>query len=113
MLSPQLPAFTQPGAEKQGLGFPILNDRNNKIGALFGLAFRLPEELIAVYKKFSLDLPRHNGTDEGGDESWRLSIPARIVIGRDGVVAAAEADPDYTHRPPVGPTVDIVRKLAG
>ena len=37
------------------------------------------------------DLPRHNG-----DGSWRLSIPARIVIRRDGIVAAAEADPDYT-----------------
>ena len=106
VLSPQLAEFTRPGAEKQQLGFPILSDPDNKIGELYGLAFQVPDELIAVYKQFGLDLPGFNG-----DDSWRLSVPARIVIGRDGVVVASEADPDYTHRPPVERTMEIVRSL--
>ena len=106
MLSPQLQEYTRPGAEKQNLGFPILTDRDNKVGEAYGLAFRLPDDLIEVYKKIGVDLPRYNG-----DESWRLSIPARIVIRRDGVVAAAEADPDYTHRPEVEPTLDVLQQL--
>jgi peroxiredoxin len=76
------------------------------VGEAYGLAFRLPDDLIEVYKKLGVDLPRFNG-----DESWRLSIPARIVIRRDGVVAAVEADPDYTHRPEVEPTIDVLRSL--
>jgi len=106
VLSPQLQHFTRPGAEKQKLGFPILTDPDNRVGEAYGLAFRLPDELIAVYNKLGVDLPRFNG-----DESWRLSIPARIVIRRDGIVAAAEADPDYTHRPEVETTVAVLRGL--
>ena len=106
VLSPQLQAFTGPGAEKQTLDYPILTDPGNKVGAAYGLAFRLPDELIEVYRKIGVDLPRFNG-----DDSWTLSIPARLVIGRDGIVVAAEADPDYTRRPEVDPTLDIVRGL--
>jgi peroxiredoxin len=106
VLSPQLQEFTRPGAEKQKLGFPILTDRANKVAEAYGLAFRLPEELIGVYRKMGLDLPRQNG-----DDSWRLPMPARIVIRRDGIVAASEADPDYTHRPEVEPTLEVLRSL--
>jgi peroxiredoxin len=106
VLSPQLQAFTRPGAEAQKLGFPILTDPDNKVGEAYGLAFRLPVDLIEVYKTIGVDLPRYNG-----DESWRLSIPARIVIRRDGIVAASEADPDYTRRPEVEPTLAVLQSL--
>ena len=106
VLSPQLQKYTKPGAEKQALGFPILTDPDNQVGEAYGLAFRLPEDLIGVYKKLGVDLPRFNG-----DESWRLSMPARIVIRRDGTVAAAEADPDYTRRPEAEATLEVVRNL--
>ncbi|MEA2728137.1 MAG: hypothetical protein QOF70_2612 [Acetobacteraceae bacterium] len=106
VLCPQLPQFTKPGAKAQKLGFPILTDHDNQVGDAYGLTFRLPDDLIEVYKKIGVDLPRYDG-----DESWRLSIPARIVIRRDGIVAAAEADPDYTHRPEVEPTIDVLRRL--
>jgi peroxiredoxin len=106
VLSPQLREFTAKGAAAQKLTFPILADSGNTVGEAYGLAFRLPDDLIEVYKKLGVDLPRFNG-----DESWRLSIPARIVIGRDGIVASAEADPDYTRRPEVEPTIDVLRGL--
>ena len=67
--------FTKPGAERHKLTFPILTDPDNKVGEAYGLAFRLPDDLIEVYRKNGIDLPRYNG-----DDSWRLSIPARIVI---------------------------------
>ena len=106
MLSPQLPEFTSAGAERQKLTFPILTDTDNKVGEAYGLAFHLPDDLIDVYTKNGIDLPRHNG-----DESWRLSMPARIVIRRDGIVASAEADPDYTRRPEPEETLAILRGL--
>ncbi len=106
VLCPQLPEFTSKGAHAQKLTFPILTDHNNEAGEQYGLTFRLPDDLIEVYKRIGVDLPKFNG-----DESWRLSIPARIVIRRDGIVAYAEADPDYTHRPEVEPAIDALRKL--
>ena len=106
MLSPQLQQFTRPGAERQKLAFPILTDHGNKVGEAYGLAFRLPDDLIAVYKSFGNDLAVQNG-----DDSWRLSMPARIVIGRDGTVASAEADPDYTRRPDPEETLKVLRGL--
>lgn len=98
--------FTKPGAERHKLSFPILTDHDNKVGEAYGLAFRLPDDLIGVYTANGIDLPRFNG-----DASWRLSIPARIVIRRDGVVAAAEADTDYTHRPEPEATLEVLRGL--
>ena len=106
MLSPQLPAFTKPGAEQHKLTFPILTDAGNKVGDAYGLAFRLPDDLIEVYKSFGVDLEKFNG-----DDSWRLSMPARIVIRRGGIVASAEADPDYTHRPEPEATLAVLRSL--
>ena len=106
VLCPQLPEFTRKGANAQKLTFPILTDHNNNIGEQYGVAFRLPDDLIQVYKRLGLDLPKFNG-----DESWRLPIPARFVIRRDGTVAYTEADPDYTHRPEVEPTIDVLRKI--
>ncbi len=70
------------------------------------LHLALPDDLIAVYKANGIDLAEHNG-----DDSWRLSMPARIVIRRDGIVAAAEADPDYTHRPEPEETLAVLRGL--
>jgi peroxiredoxin len=106
VLSPQLRRFTQPGAEAQKLEFPILMDSGNRVGEAYGLAFRLPDDLIEVYKKIGVDLPRYNG-----DGSWRLSMPARIVVRPDGVVAAADADPDYTRRPEMETTLQALRSL--
>ena len=106
MLSPQLPEFTQKGAAAQKLMFPILTDPGNKAGEAYGLAFRLPDDLVEVYKKIGVDLPRFNA-----DDSWRLSIPARLVLRDDEIVAYAEADPDNTHRPEVEPMLDLLRTL--
>jgi len=106
VLSPQLQEFTKPGADRHKLTFPILTDPDNQVGAAYGLAFRLPDDLIEVYKANGIDLAKFDG-----DDSWRLSMPARIVIGRDGVVVSAEADPDYTHRPEAEATMAILRGL--
>ena len=47
-----------------------------------------------MHRKLGGPLPGFNGED-----SWTLPMPARIVIGQDGVIAYAEVNPDYTKRP--------------
>lgn len=73
---------------------------------LFGLAWTMPGEMQAIYKKFSLDVPRFNA-----DDSWTLPMSARYIIEEDGTVYDADVHPDYTQRPDPKETVEKVRRL--
>jgi len=106
VISPQLPAFLKDLKAKQNLDFDILHDAGNQTAEVFGIMMRLPDELIEVYKKLGVDLPRFNG-----DNLWRLPVPTRFVIDRGGIVRAVEADPDYTTRPEPEETLAALQAL--
>jgi hypothetical protein len=53
------------------------------------------------------DLPAFNN-----DPSWTLPMPARYVIGRDGIVLYSEVNPDYTHRPDPTEMFPVLEKAA-
>ena len=93
-ISPQSAANSRKSVRQNALGFPILSDPGNATAAAFGLRFALPDYLVALYKSLKNDLPGFNG-----DDSWTLPMPARFVIGQDGVVLYANVEPDYTRRP--------------
>ena len=93
-ISPQSAANSRKSARQNGLSFPILSDQGNEVAAAFGLRYHLPDYLIELYKQLGNDLPLVNG-----EPSWTLPIPARYVIGQDGVIRYAEVNADYTRRP--------------
>ncbi|MFW0759189.1 peroxiredoxin-like family protein [Pseudomonas sp. H11T01] len=93
-ISPQIAANSRKSVRTNGLEFPILSDTHNDVAAAFGLRFELPDYLIDLYKNLRNDLPTFND-----DPSWTLPMPARYVIGQDGVIRYAEVNPDYTQRP--------------
>ena len=91
---------------KQKLAFPVLSDPGNAYADALSIAFTLPDDLKLAYEGFGLSLPAFNG-----DDSWRLPIPTRIVIDREGVVRDVAADPDYTKRPEPEETLAALRAL--
>jgi peroxiredoxin len=93
-ISPQNPVNSRKSVRQNNVGFPILSDARNDVAAAFGLKFALPDYLVDLYKMLKNDLPAFNG-----DPSWTLPMPARFVIARDGEIAYAEVNPDYTRRP--------------
>jgi peroxiredoxin len=93
-LSPQRAEHSQGQIEKHKLAFDILSDHGNAVAERFGLRFALPDDLRAVYLSIGIDLAKHNG-----EPSWTLAMPARFLVGRQGIVRAADVDPDYTRRP--------------
>ncbi len=105
-LSPQLPKFGLSIAEKHNFGFDILSDPDNAYAQALGLRYALTGELQTIYRSFGIDLPAFNG-----DESWTLPMPARIVVGQDGIVRHVDVDPDYTVRPDPEKTLEDVKKL--
>jgi peroxiredoxin len=93
-ISPQTAVNSRKSVRENRLGFPVLSDTNGETGAAFGLRFALPDYLVDLYKRLKNDLPAFNG-----DPSWTLPMPARYVVGTDGVVLYSEVNPDYTQRP--------------
>lgn len=93
-ISPQVKANSRKSVRQNHLTFPILSDEKSEVAEAFGLRFSLPDYLIDLYKGFGNDLPTFND-----DPAWVLPMPARFVIGQDGVILYAEVNPDYTQRP--------------
>ncbi len=103
-ISPQLPEYTRELVQLQKLTFPVLYDRHNEVARRFGLVFHLPDDLQSAYRSIGVDLEKQNG-----DASWELPIPGSYVIGRDGAVKYASADPDYTTRPEPDAIIAAIR----
>lgn len=105
-ISPQTGVNSRRTQRDLKLSYPILSDHGNGVADAFGLRFRLPDDLIAVYKGFGVDLAVHNG-----EPSWTLPMPARYVIDTDGVIAYAEVNPDYTRRPDPSEVMPTLKRL--
>jgi hypothetical protein len=60
-VSPMREPYLRQMAEKNHLEFDLLRDEGNVVSAKFGLVFRLPDDLIELYKTFGADLVRFNG----------------------------------------------------
>lgn len=93
-ISPQTSANSRKSHRQNELGFPILGDEGGVVCAQFGVRWTAPEYLRETHRQLGADLTQFNG-----DDSWTLPMPARYVIGHDGVIAYAEINPDYTRRP--------------
>jgi peroxiredoxin len=105
-ISPQTAPSRRKSERENELSFPILSDHGNALANQFGLRYRLPDELIAVYKGFGNDLAIGNGED-----SWTLPMPARYVVGTDGTIDYAEVNADYTRRPDPSELLPVLRRL--
>ncbi|HAT2869694.1 TPA: AhpC/TSA family protein [Serratia marcescens] len=107
-VSPQSAVHSRQAARDHDLTFPLLSDTGNRLAAQFGLRYRLPDALIALYQqRLGLDLAQFNQ-----DDSWTLPLPARFVIARDGRIVYAEAHADYTQRPEPQALLSVLEMLA-
>ncbi len=105
-ISPQTGSNSRKSQRDNKLSFPILSDEKSRVAAAFGLRFSLPDYLIELYKGFKNDLPAVND-----DPAWVLPMPARYIIGADGLIAYAEVNPDYTQRPDPSELLPVLDKL--
>ena len=105
-ISPQTAPNSRKSQRENKLDFPILSDVKSEVANAFGIRFSLSEELIGLYKSFGNNLPVAND-----DPSWVLPMPARYVIGTDGLIAYAEVNPDYTQRPDPSELLPVLDRL--
>ena len=105
-LTPELERYTRNVHKKLNLTFDILTDLHLKTAEQFQLAFVLPDYLRELYKSFGSTLDRFHDESE-----YRLPMPARYVIDKEGIIRAADVNADYTIRPEPSETVKALQAL--
>ncbi|WP_442481864.1 peroxiredoxin-like family protein [Aeoliella sp. SH292] len=105
-ISPELPENAKKTAEQNKLSFPVLWDKESKIGKEYGIVFELPDAIAPMYRD-RLQLPKVNGY-----EKLELPLSATYVIDRDGVIRHAFLDADYTKRAEPQQIIDMVERLS-
>jgi len=108
VITPELERYTRAMHKKLNLTFDILTDLHLKIAEQFRLVFTFPDYLSDLYKSFGSTLDRFNDESE-----YRLPIPARYVIDKQGIIRAADVNADYTIRPEPSETLTQLRRLTG
>ena len=94
MITPELERYTRALHRKLNLTFDILTDLHLKTAEQFRLVFTLPDYLRELYKSFGSTLDRFNDEPE-----YRLPMPARYMIDKEGIIRSADVNADYTIRP--------------
>jgi len=98
-ISPQTSRQSDFMVGQHTLPFPVLSDPGCEVAAQFGLAYTIPGYHRDYYRSILVNIPFVNGTEKGGDASWRLVLPATYVITPAGRVAYAQAHADFRVRP--------------
>jgi peroxiredoxin len=104
VISPQLEKYSKQVAKKHNLTCSVLCDNGNRVASLFGLVFKLPDDLRGLYSNFGIDLERFNG-----DDSWTLPMPGRFILDQQGKIVSADVNPDYTIRPEPDEIIEILK----
>src|SRR5215470_19103634 len=86
-LTPELERYTRSVHKRLNLTFDILTDLHLRTAEQFGLVFVLPDYLRELYKSVGITLDRFHDEPE-----YRLPMPARYVIDKDGIIRAADVN---------------------
>jgi peroxiredoxin len=106
-ISPQRPAYGRAVRRRAALEFDVLSDQGLEVAEAFGLAFTLPSYLEELYRSFGHTLDKFHGK-----LAFRLPMPARYVVDRQGQIRAADVNADYTVRPDPEQTLAQLRGLS-
>jgi peroxiredoxin len=79
--------------EQPDIGYQVLSDAKLEATRAFGLAFRVPAELVEQYQGWGIDLE-----GASGETHHVLPAPSTYLIGADGVIRFQYTNPDYTVR---------------
>ncbi|KKM16944.1 hypothetical protein LCGC14_1680720 [marine sediment metagenome] len=93
-ISPDRPEELAKSVRKQSLGYTLLSDSDMTAARAFGLAFRVDDALVGLYKtKYSIDLEAASGR-----KHHELPVPAAYIVDQSGKIRHAYVNPDYKAR---------------
>jgi peroxiredoxin len=108
VISPQKAALAEKQQKELNLGFSVLVDQENRVAKSYGVAYEFTTELKNLYlDEFENDVSKHNESAH-----WELPMPARILIGKDGIVKEVLVEPDYRFSAEIEETLEAVKTLS-
>lgn len=108
-VSPVTPDNSLDMAQKNALEFKVLSDAGNKVARQYGVVYKIPERIRALYQQGGfIDLSKYNG-----DDSMELPLAVTYVVDTDGIIKYAYVDADYRRRAETSEVLDAVLKLTG
>jgi len=102
-IAPAIPENLSIVKHEYKLTFDMLFDEHHQVAELFGVAYPIPHIVRTIYDAYDIDL-----TEENGDDSFRLPLPATYVINQQQEIVLDYFNPDYTQR---SEPHDIIRAL--
>ena len=94
--------------EKTKATIPLLPDTDGAVIKSYKLAYELPEDLQRTYEGWGMNLAETNP-----QTGWMLPVPATVIVGPDGKIAAQHINADYTYRMEPSAVLEAVKKAAG
>jgi len=79
--------------QQPDIGYTVLSDAKLNATRAYGLAFRVPDELVEKYLGYGIDLEAASG-----ETHHVLPAPATFIIASDGTIRFQYTNPDYKVR---------------
>ncbi len=92
-LSIDQPEVLYESLQQPDIGYSIFSDSKLSATRAYGLAFRVPDDLVARYLEWGIDLE-----SASGESHHVLPAPSTFIIGSDGIIQFQYTNPDYKVR---------------
>ena len=92
-ITPETPDNTLSTKEKNELSFEVLSSKDNELARKLGLVYKLPDNLVDLYKNFGIDLIQSQGNTAN-----ELPIAATYVVAQDRSISYHFLAEDYKLR---------------
>ena len=93
-ISSDRPEKLEASTKKLSLDYQLLSDNDMAAAKAFGIAFKLPDDLVAMYKaKYKIDVEADSGRDH-----HLLPVPSVFLVSKEGKIDFAYVNPDYKTR---------------
>ena len=90
---------------RESLSYTLLSDPDAKAAEAFGIAFRVPDDLVKKYKdSYNIDLEAASGRTH-----HKLPHPSVFVVGTDGMIRFAHVNEDYKVRMEPGKILEAAK----
>jgi peroxiredoxin len=87
------PSVLYDSLDQPDIGYTILSDSRLSATRAFGIAFRMPDEMVERYLEYDIDLEAASG-----ENHHVLPAPSTFIIGSDGIIRFEYTNPDYKAR---------------
>jgi peroxiredoxin len=79
--------------KEHGLSYTLLSDSRADGARAFGIAWKVPDDEVVLYRDYGIDLEEASGEDH-----HILPVPSVFLIDREGVIRFRYFNPDYKVR---------------